>query len=345
MRRAIAVVAAFAAGCGVVLAAAVAYYFLPAPNGVLAQAPKETTYPVSLIDFADQRALSLVPTFSEGASLRATAFGTVTRSACTPGEPLTSGEVAFVVDGKPVVALAADVPFYRDLRWGEKGSDVDSLRRSLAALGYLVAAEGEFDQDLFDALSSIQETERLASSDGFFHLTDFMWMPTTVTPIATCEAKVGQNYTAGAPFATTTKSLTALTVASTSVQEAVPGERAVQIFGVDVKLPDTGTLTDPSTLAQIASAPEARGKFAAGKDGESAAISATSRLVTPLRVASVPPASVFNIQGNRGCVESGSTTYPVTIAGANLGMSLVTFEGAPPEDVLLRPRAESCGAG
>ncbi|MDZ4045686.1 MAG: peptidoglycan-binding protein, partial [Rhodoglobus sp.] len=213
MKRAFAVIAAFVLGSGVVVGAAFAYYLLPSPDGDLAPSPYEKTYPVTLVDFADQRTLPLAPTFAEGAELRAAAAGVVTSNDCIPGQAFVSGKVAFSVDGSPVVALSADVPFYRDLRWGDTGSDVDSLRRALAALGYSVAASGEFSSDVAEALSKIQDSEGLAFDDGGFHLTDFLWVPAGAAVVASCEAKIGQSYMSGSVFATTASTLTALSLA------------------------------------------------------------------------------------------------------------------------------------
>lgn len=345
MKRALAVIAAFTLGCGIVVGAAVAYYFLPAPGGDLADKPDETTYPVTLVDFADQRTLLLLPTFSAGSELRTAASGVVTSSGCVPGKALESGKAAFSVDGAPVVALSADVPFYRDLGWGDSGPDLDSLRRALATMGYSVATFGEFDKDVFDALSAIQRSEGSTLDDGLFHLADFLWMPTGVTAVESCEVKVGQSYMPGATFATTANVLASLSVVHAVAEDVVPGERTLRVFGVDVIVPENGVLNDPQTLARITASPEAGGKFTGEQESESASISATSELVTPVRVAPVPAASLFGTQGIRGCVASKNGTHAVTIVGTRLGMSQVTFDGDPPPNVLLQPDTETCSAG
>lgn len=345
MKRALSVAVAFTLGCGIVVGAAIAYYLLPTPGGDLADKPEETTYPVTLIDFVDQRALPLLPMFADGSELRTAASGIVTSTACVPGTPLVSGKTAFTVDGASVVALASTVPFYRDLSWGDSGPDVDSLRQALAGLGYTVGGSGEFDEDVYDALAAIQEAEGLASDDGEFHLTEFLWMPTGTTAVESCAVKIGQSYMPGSTFATTAKVLTSLTVASAETEELVPGERSLQIFGIDVILPENGVLADAQALSQIAAAPEANGKLTATQDDQSTPISGTSQLVAPLRVAPVPAASVFGVRGNQGCVATENGIYPVTVAGANLGMSQVMFDGDPPANVLLQPDAETCSGG
>lgn len=344
MKRTLAVIAAFVLGCGIVVGAAVAYCLLPAPGGDLAPSPAEKTYPVTVVDFVDQRTLPLAPTFSEGSELRAAASGVVTSSACVPGQPLASGQVAFSVNGVPVVALSADVPFYRDLGWGDAGSDVDSLRRALADLGYSLDASGEYSRDVFEALSAIQDSKGSYFDDGGFHLSDFLWVPPGAGAVDTCEVKIGQSYIPGSTFATTASTLTSLSLAGDETEQIVPGERKLQVFGVEVVIPENGVLTDPEALAQIAASPEAGREVTGQGEDESALVSGMSELVTPLRVAPVPAASVFGIQGSRGCVASERESYPVTIVGVYLGMSQVVFDGDPPSRVLLQPDTETCDA-
>jgi hypothetical protein len=311
----------------------------------LAPTSEEKAYPVTFVDFADQRTLPLVPAFSEGSELRAAASGVVTSSACVPGQSLSSGKVAFSVDGNAVIAMSADVPFYRDLRWGDAGSDVDSLRRALAALGYSVGASGAFSKDVFEALSAIQDSEGMAFDDGQFHLTDFLWVPPGAAPVESCDAKIGQSYGPGDTFATTARRLTALSLVDDKTElPLIAGERRLQVVGVEVVMPTSGVLTDPGALAQIVASSDAQTELARSEDSGSASISGKTELIAPLRVASVPATSVFGVQGGRGCVASKDKTYPVTVVGVSLGMSQVTFDGDPPTEILLRTGTEKCRA-
>lgn len=344
IRRALTVVASFALGCGTVVGATVAYDLLPEPAGALAEVPVETTYPVTMTDFRDQRALTLAPAFSQGAALRAATDGTVTATACTPGQPLTSGKAALWIDDAPVVALASATPFFRDLTGGDSGRDVDALRAALAALDFDVAPTGAFGRDVSRALSSLQRREKMTHTDGDFVLSDILWMPTPSPVIASCGVHVGEAYAAGAPVATTAVSLTALSVTGQALGTLVPGERTVQVLGVDVVLPEGGVITDADTLVRIAASPEGREQLTGTKTGDAAMVSGTSALTIPLRVAPVPVSSVIGTSG-AACVASDAETFPVTVVGASLGMSLVTFAGPAPTSVLLQPHREICDAG
>lgn len=345
MRRPLAVIVSFALGCGAIVGAAIAYSLLPEPSGVLAEVPSETTYPVTMTDFRDQRTLTFAPTFTAGTALRATANGTVTATACTPGQSLTSGEAAFSVDDQPIVALAADTPFFRDLTWGDTGHDVDALRASLAALGFDVAPTGAFSRDVSRALSALQHREKMAHTDGDFVVQDVLWMPSPAPIVASCDVQVGQPIAAGSTAATTSVSLTALTVSGQAAGALVPGERTAQVLGVDATIPENGILTDRDVLARIASSPEGRQQLTGTKTGDAAMVSGTSALAAPLRVAPIPVSSVIGGSGGHACVTDDRAEYPVTVVGASLGMSLVTFAADTPSNVLLQPHREHCDAG
>lgn len=73
------------------------------------------------------------------ATIYAPASGTVTESA-PQARPITEGDVLLRIDEVPTVAVASDVPFYRDLGPGDTGRDVASLNRFLAGRGLVVDA-------------------------------------------------------------------------------------------------------------------------------------------------------------------------------------------------------------
>ncbi|MFF8187297.1 peptidoglycan-binding protein [Microbacterium sp. NPDC016588] len=337
---------AFSLGCGAVTGAALAYEALPPPTGALADIPVETDYPVAITDYRDQHALALTPAFAEGTVMSSAVNGTVTASRCVPGQPFKSGTPAFDINGVPVVALAAETPFFRDLTWGDAGPDVVALRGTLSALGFDVAPTGPFRDDARNALRELQKREGMAHRDGDFILADILWTPAPSPTVATCTVQIGQHYSSGNPVATTAATLLSLAVSGESAGALLPGARTVNVLDVDVVLPESGVLTDPGALARVAGSPRGREQLTGKKTGEAATVSATSALTTPLHVAAVPVSSVFAIVGSSGCVASApGTTHQVSIVGVSLGMSLVTFDDAPPSRVLLDTAQNTCHAG
>lgn len=345
-KRPLAIVLALALGCGAVLGAVWAYETLPEPTGILADTPPETAYPITLTDFRDQRAASLVPAFVDGTPLSSAAEGLVTASSCRPGQALESGRAAFRVDDAPVIALAAATPFFRDLGPGDSGTDVDSLRGALVALGFDLAPTGAFRSDLSRALDTLGRREGLAGRDGRFVLSDVIWTPTPSPVLSTCPVHVGAKYVRDTPFAMTTTTLVSLTVSSRADDSFLPGERTADVLGTTVIIPPSGVISDPEELERVASQPRAAGQLSGKKDGETPAISATTTLTTPLRAAAVPLGSVFGTSGASGCVVADDgTVRRVSIVGAALGMSMVTFEEDPPATVALNPGTATCVPG
>ena len=65
------------------------------------------------------------------------------------GARLNVGDVAMMVDGRPVFVLPGAVPMHRDLRPGATGPDVLQLERALAGLGFHPGAvDGRYDLSL-----------------------------------------------------------------------------------------------------------------------------------------------------------------------------------------------------
>jgi hypothetical protein len=310
---------------------------------VLADPRTERQFPITIVDFADERALPLTPSFTSGQELRMAATGMVTASTCREDSTFRSGKPALWVNDEPVLALASEVPFFRDLEVGDSGRDVDSLRRALRALGFEVTRSGPFRADVIDALAALQAREELSHANGRFRVGDFLWIPDGSAEIDSCRVQVGQIYVSGDTVATTRAVLTSLSVADEATSGLVSGARSVEVFGAKLIMPDSGTLTDPASLKDVASSPHAReGLRSAGESGSP--VVGTSALTVPLQVAAVPVASVFTADGTRGCVASEAATHPVRIVGARLGMSLVVFDAKPPRKVLLQPDPGRCRA-
>ena len=76
-----------------------------------------------------QSGISVVLPVQEGTSV-------VTGSDRPVGSELKAGDVALEVNGRPLVAVSGQFPFYRDLRLGDSGPDVGQLQSALVSAGY-----------------------------------------------------------------------------------------------------------------------------------------------------------------------------------------------------------------
>lgn len=77
----------------------------------------------------------------------------VTATAVEPGTKLLYGQLLAEVAGRPIFAIANDVPLYRDLVIGSEGSDVLALQRFLRKLDYYgVTESSRLDSGTLDAV-------------------------------------------------------------------------------------------------------------------------------------------------------------------------------------------------
>ena len=94
-----------------------------------------------------ERSLSLnvAARWSGGARLDNEVSGRITQLRAKAGRPVSSGDVVYTVDLKPVVVAAGAVPVFRDLSSGIRGADVRQLQEMLRAGGYRSSgADGVF---------------------------------------------------------------------------------------------------------------------------------------------------------------------------------------------------------
>lgn len=96
----------------------------------------------------------------------------VTAQPVSAGATLNAGAVATEVNGRPVIALPGDFPYYRTLTVGDRGPDVDQLQRGLMAAGLLHGHDGVFGAPTESAVRKLYEqahastpVERTAGTD------------------------------------------------------------------------------------------------------------------------------------------------------------------------------------
>ncbi|MFD4225747.1 peptidoglycan-binding protein [Streptomyces sp. NPDC058545] len=73
--------------------------------------------------------------FAQRRAVKSAVEGTVTVAA-SEGKTLTMGQALYELDDKPVTLLYGPVPMFREMKAGDRGSDVLQLERNLRDLGY-----------------------------------------------------------------------------------------------------------------------------------------------------------------------------------------------------------------
>ena len=328
----------------VILTAAVsvgaAAFLLPDRHpAILSRAKEVTSAPVGIQRYDANRQISVIPTLSASRQMLINTSGTVT--ADHSGEGLASGRAALAVDGRPIVALATATPLYRDLQYSDKGGDVRALNDELARLGF--GAPANTDRYTTRTVKAVKALWRglgvTSDLDGNLAIADVIWLPQREAAVSDWNGVPGTMVTAGTPIGRIPGALTAISLRDGAAENA---DRTITVFGQQGVLKAGATrIDDPEFCARVTASPEFR-MFAQSSSsqsvqgqssGQSSAqstsqestqgIDATVALAQPVDVMRVPAAAVFGVDGDTGCIASDGRTIPVTVVGADLGVSLV----------------------
>jgi multidrug efflux system membrane fusion protein len=182
-------------------------------------------------------------------ALSAAPSGTFTWIAAE-GVIIGQGDVLYRVDNQPTVLLHGEVPAYRAMASGDRGTDVTQLQTALIDLGFATEGlvVGEFDDATLKAVLAWQLSNG-AHPDGVVNLGEVVFVPDGLR-VGEVVASAGDTAMNGSPVIMTSASSTFVTVelASTDQSLVKAGD------SVEVELPDEtvveGTVTSIGTVAQ-----------------------------------------------------------------------------------------------
>ena len=116
---------------------------------------------------------------------------------------VNAGDTLYTVNGHPVVAASGAFPFYRPLRQGDSGQDVDQLRLLLRSKGYDVDPAGPYSSAVAIAVRAWQKSLNVDPT-GSIELGDVIAIPDLPKPLRFADGiVVGASIGAGAPLALT----------------------------------------------------------------------------------------------------------------------------------------------
>lgn len=151
------------------------------------------------------------------------------------GQVIDQGQVAYRVDGSPVVVLYGQVPAYRQLSEGTAGADVRQLNRDLVALGFATAAglssPGYFSWQTAAAVEELQAHLGVAQT-GSLSPEQAVFLPSAVR-VTTVPAALGGPAGPGSPALTGTSTTRQVTIGLDSAEQS------------DVRAGDQVTITLP----------------------------------------------------------------------------------------------------
>lgn len=257
------------------------------------------------------------------------------------GDVLESGEVAYRVDGEPVVLLDGTVPAWRDLDVGTEGADVAQLNAALVALGYtdnlkLDPKSDSFDWRTREAVRRLQE-DLGVSETGAVSLGDVVFLPTPIR-VTTVKATLGASVHPGTPIimGSSTRPVVTAKLASGRARKVDGGD------AVTITLPDQSTTT--GTVRRVGSVATAqkdgsatvpvlialdKAKAAAGLDQVPVLVGITTKVSKDALV--VPVTALVALAGGGYAVEvaAGADTrlVPVKLGVFDSGGGVVAVTG------------------
>ena len=183
------------------------------------------------------------------------AQGVLTEVLLAPSDEINNGQLIARVNGLGTIALTTPTPFYRDLKSGDRGPDVDQLVVVLRELGLLDAAE-QPDRFTSSVSSAVRSLNYLRGVDSkVFSYQYALWLPGAIVSIGQVKLEVG----GPAPVAgfgaillpDTLASATARQISndgSSSPLERTPLERIVVADGERHRIDSSGALLDAHPL-------------------------------------------------------------------------------------------------
>lgn len=283
-----------------------------------------TSAPVAHQTYEGRKQVSVIPYISAKRELVSNMAGTLT--ALSASSTLTSGQTAFSVNDRPVLALALETPPYRDLKPGDVGNDVKALNAELSRLGYA----SSYSPTSYTSATAAGWRQLLKDNGitpkGDFTLESIVWLPAQAVNISSWVQQTGMTVQAGAPIAEVPGTITKLTIKN---GKPLNREQIITIFGESTRLPAGSTeITDGVFCSKVASKPEFAGyreeELKAGLDG-------TLAFAQPVKALRIPAAAIVGIKENKGCIASEGKVSKVSIVGSELGVSLVQLEESNPQ--------------
>ncbi|MFE3072454.1 peptidoglycan-binding protein [Streptomyces sp. NPDC059247] len=256
--------------------------------------------------------------------------GTVTVAA-PEGKILSRGEALYELDDKPVTLLYGPVPMFREMKKGDRGSDVLQLERNLRDLGYGagVYVDPRYDEDTERAVKRWQKSLNREAT-GRVGKGDVVFQPDrlrVVTADASLADQVGSD-TAVLTVASThpvvraalDQSDGALTSRNTRVEVTLPSGRTVPGRVAGTVRPEDDSASGGASASQEGIVVEVVLDGGAGAaSGEDARATASVRFVSEARkgVLAVPVEAVIALRGENGGyglqVVQGTTTSVVRV--------------------------------
>lgn len=292
-------------------------------------------FPLAPQQFRDPHDVDIEAVMQQPRRLRVNGGGLVTNFECLPESRITSGSKPIELSGHGVLALATKHPLWRDIRPGDRGSDVAELQLELRRLGFASSTSGSYDGPTRSAMASLLKSVGVAPPSSTLPLSYVLWLPAESVAVASCDVSPDTFVSDHEAVATLPAEVSSVRI-KVWPNDLVAGPRQISVGGVTVPIAD-GVIVDPTALQTVyaamvkVGAPEASGNISA---------SASLALVEALEVASVPAGAVFDVAGQDGCIAlEGGSAIRVNIVSSRLGQAIIEWspDFPPSASVMLPP--------
>ncbi len=302
------------------------------PRSFVSSSQTETVT-VEASTFDDSHMVTVTVPQSTRQSVVSPVTGTVTRLDCAVGGQVASGSACLSVDETPVLMLYMSVPPYRAIAPNATGRDVQAINSELRRLGYGAPDSNTMTWDTvtaYNALAASVGSPQLTQDAGWtLDPSMFAWLPQENVTISSTTLTYGGQAVQGQELFATSIPPASVTFSRTlSAGALASGDRTVAIGGATYTIPDgQTTITDPAVVnAVLESSEYAAALSSSDPTATSVQVSYTWKLAAPLAVTSVPPASLYDVEGSSGCVVADGKPLAVAIVASQLGRTMVTVD-------------------
>ncbi|MGK9147498.1 hypothetical protein KXS11_07730 [Plantibacter flavus] len=315
--------------------AAVSVSVLTLPPPDLREPDDISSVPVGTDVYDDARSVQISVDTPTDVPLTAPISGRVTSFTCRVGATLSSGETALSIDGTPALALATEVPLWRDVLLDTTGDDVRALQTEFTRLGYPLETDGVAGRGTLAAARSLFAGIGLSIGADRVPSDAIVFLPSAIATIEHCDVPIGSEVQRGESLATF-KAPSAVTSPVQLPSDLTPGAREIVLGSVRLPVGQDGSMVVPEDVV------EEMHTDTPGEVTGPRRVDAQLVLTEPIPVSVVPPSALFSVDGTTGCVVSDGRGFAVDILGSRLGETIVLFHSeAPPAQVEVQPKSDS----
>ena len=213
--------------------------------------------PVRVVTQTEEHRVSVSVQSMPGPELKAYVLsGRVTELSITQGQQLMTGDVVFLVNDAPRLAMVSEGPLWRDLGRGDEGPDVERLQTFLGQLGLFDGSpDGLLGGETVEAIRNYNRMFAMSASPDTFESDNVVWVGDAPFDVAEVVVTLGDVLVEGTVIATGPAVVESVIVDEPVGLDQEVGEFVLDIAGTSVPyVPGSRHLTDPDFLQAVADA-------------------------------------------------------------------------------------------